>query len=97
MAQTDDATAITIRFFHTIDVLRRKRMLRGLKTFTDKYSLNYWNMATLKKNPSLHNLRAEWLSYLVLDYGVSAKFLLTGIGTMFEDSKIENGYNSVEK
>ena len=86
MKITEQGTAITIRFFRVIDVLIQKRQLRGLKTFTDAYKLNYWNMSTLRKSPAEHPLKPEWLSYLVLDYGVSADFLLTGVGPMFSDA-----------
>ena len=91
-------TSITVRFFHTLDVMKQRRMIRGLQTFTNAYNLNYWNMSTLRKNPSEHPLRAEWLSYLVMDYGVSATYLLTGVGPMFVDYlNKENGSYSPEQ
>ncbi len=89
MEISDKGEAINIRFFHTIDVLRQKRKIRGLLTFTKRYGLNYWNVSTIKSNPSGSRIRTEWLAYLVEDYGVSARYLLTGVGAMFEDSKIE--------
>ena len=86
-AVTDEGAAITIRFFHTLDVLRQRRMIRGLQTFTRAYGLNYWNVSTLKKNPYEHFLKPEYLAFLVQDYGVSAEYLLTGVGSMFSDKE----------
>ena len=86
MKINEQGTAITVRFFHTLDVLKQKRKIRGLQTFTRAYNLNYWNMSTLKNSPSEHPLRPEWLSYLVTDFGVSAEYLLTGVGPMFADA-----------
>ena len=87
MNVSTEGIAITTRFFLVIDNLINKRKIRGLKTFTDKYQLNYWNVWTVKNEPDKHFLKPEWLSILVADYNVSATYLLTGVGVMFNDSK----------
>ncbi len=84
---TENGLAINKRFFHTIDVLKQMRKIRGLQTFTRRYNLNYGNMYITKSDPEHRGLKPEWLAFLVLDFGVSAKYLLTGIGPMFEGSK----------
>lgn len=87
MNTSEESQAITARFFLVIDNLINKRKIRGLKTFTDKYGLNYWNVWTVKNEPDKHFLRPEWLAILVRDYNVSATYLLTGVGLMFIDSR----------
>lgn len=87
MNVSDEAIAINKRFFLVIDTLIQRRKMRGLKTFTEKYGLNYWNVWSVKNEPSKHFLRPEWLAFLVRDYNVSAMYLLTGVGVMFADSK----------
>lgn len=87
MKITPEGIAITKRFFLAIDTLQVMRKIRGLKTFTDKYGINYWNMSTLRKEPERRFLKPEWLSHLVHDYGVNAKWLLLGVGNMFSNSK----------
>lgn len=86
MKITPEGIAITKRFFLAIDTLQVTRKIRGLKTFTDKYDINYWNMSTLRKEPERRFLKPEWLSHLVNDYGVNAKWLLVGVGNMFVNS-----------
>mgnify|MGYP006916040899 FL=1 len=82
-----EGVAITKRFFMALDVMQAQRKIRGLRTITEKYGLNYWNMATLKSEPERRVLKSECLAYLVRDYGVSAEWLLCGVGTMFKDSE----------
>lgn len=82
-----EGVAITKRFFMALEYLQAKRTIRGLKTFTDRYSLNYWNMQTLKGEPERRVLKAECLTFLVRDYGVSADWLLTGVGPMMREAQ----------
>ena len=81
-----DRVAINKRFFHTLDVLRSMHKIRGLQTFTTAHDLNYWNLMTLKKEPTRF-LHPEYLKWLVEDYDVSAEYLLLGTGCMFNYNK----------
>lgn len=81
----DKGPEITKRFFEAIDLLKRMRIIRGLQTFTNKYNINRWNLISVKKNPTSNMLKTEYLSYLVLDYGISADWLLTGRGEMMNE------------
>ena len=83
---SNEGANITRRFFLALETLQVKKELRGLKSFTDRYGLNYWNINTLRKEPEKRILKAEWLTYLVSDYNISAEWLLTGRGSMFKDA-----------
>ena len=82
---SDEAIAITKRFFLAIDVLIAKRELRGLNTFARRYNINYWNLNTLRKEPECRVLKVEYLSYIVGDFNISPDYLLFGIGSMFRE------------
>lgn len=79
---------ITNRFFLAIEHLAAQKRIRGLQTFTRMYNINYWNILTLKKEPARRILKPEYLYYLVTDFGVSARWLITGEGDFYE-SKID--------
>ncbi len=84
--QQSENEEITARFFEALYALKAKGMIRGKKTFTDRYNINRWNLNALEaKNPNAtqNSTLLPWLVYLVRDYGVSAHWLLTGQGEMF--------------
>lgn len=81
----DTELAIAERFFFAIDELRKRRVIRGLKTFTDRHGINYGNMHVLMNNLERKSVRTEYLAFLAQDYGVSCTWLLLGDGEMFID------------
>lgn len=85
---TDEGLNITKRFFLALDTLQIKKEIRGVKSFTDRYGLNYWNFSTIRKEPEKRIIKTEWLAYLVSDYNVSAEWLLLGTGSMFKDAPL---------
>lgn len=84
------SVAIVERFFTAIDALIQMRTIRGLQTFTRKYDINRRNLQTLRKEPQRDIFQPCWLTYLVVDYGVSAHWLLTGKGTIFGNRKTKS-------
>ena len=79
-----EGVAITKRFFLALETLQMQKKIRGLRTFTERYGLNYWNVNTLKAEPERRLLKTECLTYLVRDYGVSAEWLILGTGPMMK-------------
>lgn len=74
---------IVVRFFVAIHKLIEYKVIRGKKTFTDRYNINRWNFNTIEKDPSSKMFDVNWLSHMVTDYKVSAQWLLTGEGSFF--------------
>ena len=81
MNMTNDNAAVVSRFFAAIDRLIADGVLRGLKTFTNKYGINRWNFQSMRKDHAMGgSFHPCWLTFLVRDYKVSPLWLLTGEG-----------------
>lgn len=85
--QTTESQEVIRRFFQALYALKEKRVIRGKQTFTKRYGINRWNMNTLEKEPERDIFQTAWLTYLVRDYGLSSRWLLTGQGDMFAAQK----------
>lgn len=82
--QSKESQEVVNRFFEALQHLKKKKIIRGKQTFTNRYGINRWNLNTLEKEPERNQFQVVWLSYLVLDYGVSAHWLLTGEGEIMQ-------------
>ena len=78
-----DSVIIVRRFFQALQQLKTDNRIRGKKTFTVPYGINRWNLSTCEKEPERDIFQPAWLSYLVKDYGVSPRWLLTGEGDFY--------------
>lgn len=78
----EEHNIIVDRFFEVLDDLKARGVIRGLKTFTDRYDINRRSFRRVRETHSTE-FRAVWLTYLVQDYKVSATWLLTGKGEMY--------------
>lgn len=76
---------IAKRFFDALDHLKADGCIRGLKTVTDRYGLNRWNVATLRDNlqERIGSFRSSWLQFLVRDFHVNPYWLLLGEGEFY--------------
>ena len=81
--QTEQGTKIVARFFEALEALKAKKVIRGKKTFVTKYNINLGNFWQLEQDKSRDILQLAWLANVVIDYNVSADWLLTGRGNMF--------------
>ena len=77
-------TAIKERFYIAIRELLAMGVLRGRQTYCRLYGIDKRNFYAQEADLTLLRIQLYWLVPLVHEYGVSAKWLLTGEGYMFE-------------
>lgn len=85
MRISPDGVAITERFFKAIEILTEAGHFRGMQTFTTLYGLNRRNLQHIQISPTNSVLKPEVLVLLVKHHNVSAMWLLTGKGSVFQD------------
>lgn len=84
-----EGIGVTERFFQAIDMLKEKKVIRGLQTFTREYDINRWNMNSVKWEPEKRFLKTEWIVYLCRDYYVSPEWLILGKGKVFTEEPVK--------
>ncbi len=72
------------RFFAAVDELIARKVIRGKQTYCRLYDIDKRNFYSQANNLYEANLKLYWLVPLVSVYGISAHWLLTGKGRMFE-------------
>ena len=90
--QSEHSQAIIRRFFEALKILKANKIIRGKQTFTNRHGINRWNMNTLEKDPSRDMFQSAWLAYLVQDYNISPRWLLTGEGFIFDSPSEETRF-----
>lgn len=80
--QSDISVEITLRFFEAVEVLKRYKRVRGVKTIADECGVHWPNLYRLRRDPRHNTLSSSLLAHLVIHYGISAEWLLTGRGGM---------------
>lgn len=85
MENEKDNVDIVVRFFEALERLITDGCIRGVKTFTDRYGINRWNLISLRDTAeeSHGRFRSSWLQYLVRDFHVSPYWLLLGEGDFY--------------
>lgn len=72
---------INIRFFAALEALLLTGKLATRKEFCQKYSIDPGNLTRLNREPK-RAFELAYLNYLVVDFDISAEWLLTGNGKM---------------
>lgn len=75
---------VTVRFFRAIEQLKFDKRIRGKQTLCRLYGINRRHLWILEHNPASDIMKLSWLTILVVDYGISADWLLTGRGSIYE-------------
>ena len=74
------------RFYCALDAIIATKKIRGVNTYCRLNGIDRRNLIAQRKDLERGWFQASWLQPMVRDYGVSAKWLLTGHGKMFDEN-----------
>ena len=72
------------RFYSALDAIIESKKIRGVNTYCRLYDIDRRNFIAQRKDLDRGWFQVCWLQPMVREYGVSAKWLLTGFGRMFD-------------
>ncbi len=72
------------RFYLSLDAIIEAKKIRGVNTYCRLYEIDRRNFIAQRKDLDRGWFQVSWLQPMVREYGVSARWLLTGFGRMFD-------------
>lgn len=72
------------RFYSALDAIIESKKIRGVNTYCRLYEIDRRNFISQRKDLDRGWFQVSWLQPMVREYGVSARWLLTGFGRMFD-------------
>lgn len=76
------------RFYTALDAIISMKKIRGVNTYCRLYEIDRRNFIAQRKNLDRGWFQLSWLYPMVREYGVNARWLLTGFGKMFDEKEI---------
>ena len=90
---TPETKQVIMRFYTALDTLKAMGKIRGINTYCTAYNIDRRNLYAQRKDLERSWFQVSWLCPMVKDFGVSARWLLTGYGGMFETSGFREQIN----
>lgn len=76
--------SIMQRFFAALNTLIASKKIRGVNTYCRLNEIDRRNLQAQRKDLDRGWFQVGWLEPMVRDYGISARWLILGQGSMFE-------------
>lgn len=86
MANNEITKDIIKRFYLALDEVVSCRMVSSVTCFCTIYNIDRRNLHSQRKDINVSRFKIWWLHPLVVQYNISAKWLITGMGEMFAES-----------
>lgn len=84
---TSVSKQIMQRFYDALDAIIAMKKIRGVNTYCRLNDIDRRNFLAQKKDLDRGWFQVSWLQPMVREYGVSARWLLTGFGKMFDENE----------
>lgn len=84
---TQVSKQIMQRFYDALDAIIAMKKIRGVNTYCRLNDIDRRNFLAQKKDLDRGWFQVSWLQPMVREYGVSARWLLTGFGKMFDENE----------
>lgn len=84
---TQVSKQIMQRFYDALDAIIAMKKIRGVNTYCRLNEIDRRNFLAQKKDLDRGWFQVSWIQPMVREYGVSARWLLTGFGKMFEENQ----------
>jgi len=81
---TEISQQIMLRFYQALDNLVETKAIRGVNTYCRLYDIDRRNLLAQRKDLNRGWFQVSWLVPMVREFGISARWLLTGYGKMFD-------------
>lgn len=73
------------RFYCALDAIVAMKRIRGVNTYCRLYEIDRRDLIANRKDLDRGWFQVSWLQPMIINYGVNAKWLLTGTGKMFDE------------
>lgn len=80
-----DTLAIMDRFFSALEACKQQKLIKTLTAYCDENGIDKPHFYTQRKDRNRGFFEIGWAVPLVRQCGVSSRWLLTGVGSMFAE------------
>lgn len=80
-----DTLAVMERFFTAIDACKQAKLIKTLTAYCEAHGIDKPHFYTQRKDRTRGFFEIGWAVPLIRDCGVSSRWLLTGVGSMFAE------------
>ena len=86
---SDSSLRVMERFFQAFEICRKMKLIGSVTAFCKDHGIDKAHFYTQRKDPSSGFFQVGWIVPLIEDCKISAHWLMTGRGEIFQSEKQE--------